>query len=717
MQTEMDSPTAMNFTENQQANVILDKIRIQKDKGRFCDVIFHLKDQEFLAHRNVLAACSPYFDSMLKMNKVAKEHMTINCTDHKVFEMLLQYVYTGKIIIDLNIVAELLRLSNQFMITKLKAYCSEYLERNLFPGNCFWTKELAERCGLQTLGKTAEAYMLANIIEVVEQNEVLEFPVARMEAFLSNKSLPLLEELKVHLINRWTRRYLDDRVSLYQLLLSYILWDKVNMYAVCKMLADDPLFASSEWCMYSMLQTVHDSVHVLPEGYTDTLEHLKEKLVQHPTMNSNRLMHLAISAAIGDLKDHAREDRGDEKVDMDVMSSEKTVLSPAGGTADNTDVSVCVPTEAKIEKKENNSANAMNGNHGYKAMDEDSDTDDYDAEDESFARSLQIADQTAEEEDEKTNAVEEAKEVDKTKEEDCKDSKLAVRQKYDGRAKHKRKGIPVKVRIPKSKIKYKMCVPKKRGRGRLPKLSCKKVNKSKHTGLMEAKVEKPQTDDAEREHVSCDDDDDDIDEIFGDNDDHDYSPSDGDAPTNESKEKRIERRGRKRKLHEKFSCPKCFYVTMSSAKLDHHLEHAHRDDTTYACSVCNFKSMWNREYYHHMKEHFPGPPFECDNEDCDYSADRIQPLLYHRMVHTNERPYECTVCNMRFRTKNNLTTHLRCHTGKCCFYKSINFYIFLENCRIPAIDCVKWGIPSQINQNKTQSCCTHIFDLNQNFTN
>ena len=33
-------------------------------------------------------------------------------------------------------------------------------------------------------------------------------------------------------------------------------------------------------------------------------------------------------------------------------------------------------------------------------------------------------------------------------------------------------------------------------------------------------------------------------------------------------------------------------------------------------------------------------------------------------VHTDERPFQCTVCNMSFRTRNNLTTHLKCHTGQ-----------------------------------------------------
>ena len=83
---------------------------------------------------------------------------------------------------------------------------------------------------------------------------------------------------------------------------------------------------------------------------------------------------------------------------------------------------------------------------------------------------------------------------------------------------------------------------------------------------------------------------------------------------------------------EKPKCNKCDYVALSGQKLEQHVRKAHKDDTVYACSMCEYTCTWNREYYRHMKVHFTGPPYECDFEACDYVVDRIQPLLYHRMV-------------------------------------------------------------------------------------
>ena len=92
---------------------------------------------------------------------------------------------------------------------------------------------------------------------------------------------------------------------------------------------------------------------------------------------------------------------------------------------------------------------------------------------------------------------------------------------------------------------------------------------------------------------------------------------------------------------EKPKCTKCDYVAPSVEKLEQHVKRAHKDDTVYACAVCGYTCAWNREYYRHMKRHFRGPPYECDFEACDYVVDRIQPLLYHRMVRFSSKETVC----------------------------------------------------------------------------
>lgn len=121
-----------------------------------------------------------------------------------------------------------------------------------------------------------------------------------------------------------------------------------------------------------------------------------------------------------------------------------------------------------------------------------------------------------------------------------------------------------------------------------------------------------------------------------------------------------------RRKNTEMQCTECTFQCTSSEKLKMHVQAVHEQGESYSCCLCSFESKWNKEYYKHMRTHFPGPPYQCDFKNCTAKCERIQHLLYHRMNHTEERPFSCCFCPLRFKIKNTMLVHLRKHTGETC---------------------------------------------------
>lgn len=603
----------MNFTENRHASVLLENLWSQREAGRFCDIVLHVQGQKFLAHRNVLASCSPFFDSVLKSRKVIKEQLTITCQNLDAFQLLLNYMYTGAVVIDKSTVSELLRLANHFLVAKLKNYCAEYLDRILDASNCLMVKEMAEKYNLTVLLKNASTFIHNHITDVLKQGEILEFPLAKLEVFLKEKQYHAPPQVLFSFLCRWVEHDVEKREGSFKTLLSFISWDSIEHHYLDEHLKTCSLFLNNPKCFYIVLSSLEENHIDITEHkavYATLKEQYGEKIVvvipEHP--NNTESVPETVSQSF------PTDTHNEENTPITVAPLEKEQ------TKENYS-SLNISEPPKDNESSNNSFDDV--------------APDFGMHDDSF--------------DDKSSEEKESAPVNGEKSPKSVTRASAKKASAIKKSSHKRKTVPP------IKLKRKLF------ENATPKSALKAAKQNSKTSKLPPNNKKKVKEEVKKHYVSETDTDDSDDD---DNDDNDIN-ADNDASssaTDSSFTETFNGYFSKMKWKDGVKCPKCSYIAHSSVRLEQHVSRIHAKDVTYKCKVCSFTCKWNREYYTHMKTHFQGPPFRC--ELCEYTCDRIQFLLSHQMRHTDERPFKCDECDHRCRTKANLDCHMRCHTGE-----------------------------------------------------
>ncbi|XP_066950324.1 uncharacterized protein [Macrobrachium rosenbergii] len=298
---------AMTFTENQHGTNVLEKLRSQRELVRCCDVILHVAGLQFQAHRCVLAACSPYFDSIFKAGKTVKEQLTISSQDPEVFRCLLAYMYTGTVVVDKTNVAELLRLANKLLIAKLKEHCEEYLERYLDTANCLTVRDMATKFNLVALEKTTGTFIQSHLTEVIEGEEILDLSYSRLEDFLRSPCWQLQEDQTLLLVTRWVHHCPKIRERNLRSLLTWVQWCHLDPKIATQLIQSHPLYSSlsSLLPLFFLLDALNDN-SLLEGNLCNLFFKLKAKycqLTDSVVVDNESFMSLAISTAIGGLNE------------------------------------------------------------------------------------------------------------------------------------------------------------------------------------------------------------------------------------------------------------------------------------------------------------------------------------------------------------------------------------------------------------------------------
>uniref|UniRef100_A0A2D4HRA9 BACK domain-containing protein n=3 Tax=Micrurus TaxID=8634 RepID=A0A2D4HRA9_MICLE len=124
-----------------------------------------------------------------------------------VLELLLEFVYTGSLVIDSANAKTLLEAASKFQFHTFCKVCVSFLEKQLTASNCLGILAMAEAMQCSELYNMAKAYALQIFPEVANQEEILNISKDDVISYMSNDSLNTkTEELVYETVIKWIKK-------------------------------------------------------------------------------------------------------------------------------------------------------------------------------------------------------------------------------------------------------------------------------------------------------------------------------------------------------------------------------------------------------------------------------------------------------------------------------------------------------------------------------
>ena len=164
------------------SEILLSKCAQFREQGEFIDVRLKVGEDEFAAHRIVLAANSDHFHAMFARGMKESNQEVIELKDENIsaaaFKIVMDSMYSGEISVNNENVFEVLIAADHLQVTSVVQQCCKYLETQLVElgfdvqSYCHIIM-VADRLGLKDLKEATESKMASMYREICEKEEFL----------------------------------------------------------------------------------------------------------------------------------------------------------------------------------------------------------------------------------------------------------------------------------------------------------------------------------------------------------------------------------------------------------------------------------------------------------------------------------------------------------------------------------------------------------------
>ncbi|KAH3819565.1 zinc finger protein 761-like [Dreissena polymorpha] len=642
---------------------ILEKLKHLRDEKKFCDVVLEVRGVKFVAHKNVLASWSPKFAAKLFSDNpnVYKDYILVCYDNSEVFSDLLDFMYNGYVAPRETNFLQLLHLAVSFQIETLKNYCEEFLRCNLHLGNFVSTYFLSRKFKLDTLEEYIVGFLQLNLSDTVKQPEFLSLKAEKFNTFLSEGCMKKIKpEIKLFLIISWVGYDVQEREKYLVVLLGHINWCTVANDFLLEINRTENFFTSHESSLYLLLQTLYSAgiplgpyKNVFPR-LRDTHSAILKEVVHTSLLKLDTETFCPVTITVKERPHHR---------DACVSTNVRSLPCVFRDAAINTNVNSLHFQESECHGSEENQT-FTNRNQEVPVYTQEAKYDQFETLGEFIEAEIH----------------------------EIKLRESQAKMSFENHLETKKPSVisTIEASKPKQPLKKHRSVSQDHAffkRVKMDEISGQfnmETRKSQRTIVQEKQsivvenfevLHEQDTNPKDNYDINSDqthlthfnaevseavNKEDALDEEIQDNTGNKVKPNQTVAKNNSRECKKEVSEKEVKQLICQYE--NCAYITKYAQRMEKHIKTVHETTFELQCNLCQFETKEVRKYNAHMKTHFPGPPFKCDYPRCTYSHEKIQTMLIHRLVHTDDRPFTCD-CGMRFRTNNTLIAHKKTHLG------------------------------------------------------
>ena len=227
-------------------------------QGRFVDVRIEAGTELIAAHRMVLSCHSLYFQAMFQSGMLEQYQDTVEMgqVDGKCVKMLIDYMYTCEININIDNVLGLLDASDYLQLDDVKGFCLEFLGSILEPNNAIQIFKIVNSYRNDSIQDHIHQYISVNVEEIAQTPDFKSLTKDELITCISNLNRNRIKEISVYdVVLEWMRFDLTTRGTMFSELFQQLInVDQLSIELIEDVLLTEELILNNVGCHHLVLR-------------------------------------------------------------------------------------------------------------------------------------------------------------------------------------------------------------------------------------------------------------------------------------------------------------------------------------------------------------------------------------------------------------------------------------------------------------------------------